>query len=311
MTTSASAKGSDLTSPGLACSTWARQQGLDPIGTAGCYRGYLLVEWPLPWPRDFGEEPALAQVVQAARNAGLRFQALVPAADDARRVICYRWPGGCLATGFERAELAVEPGTIAAAALAVLDEPPARDATVDVLVCTHGRRDRCCGSLGTALFQALSTDQRFCKEGVRLWRTSHTGGHRFAPTAVVLPEGTAWAFCDSLALARIVRREGPLDDLLARYRGCAGMASPAVQALERAVLGELGWPLFALRRRGADLGDGMTELVVEGPDGDETAWEATVRIGGRVRSPGCREPITLATKTEPQLVVEGLHQRSR
>ena len=310
MTTGARPEDPHHTIPGLACSTWARQQGLDPIGTAGCYRGYLLVEWPLPWPRDLGEDPALALVIQAARSAGLRFQGLVPVTNDASRVVCYRWPQG-LEAGYERAELVVEPGAVVAGALAVLDEPPTQDEIVDILVCTHGRRDRCCGSLGTALFQALLANEHLCKESVRLFRTSHTGGHRFAPTAVVLPEGTAWAFCDGPTLHRIVRREGPLDDLLTRYRGCAGMTSPAVQALERAVAGELGWPLFALRRLGVDLGEGMTELVVEGPGGDETVWEATVRVGARVLSPGCGEPIALATKTEPQLVVEALRQRSR
>ena len=48
-----------------------------------------------------------------------------------------------------------------------------------LLVCTHGGRDRCCGSDGTRLFQAL-----FPPPGVRVWRTSHTAGHRFAPTAI-------------------------------------------------------------------------------------------------------------------------------
>ena len=32
----------------LRCSTLAREVGLDPLGTAGSYAGFLLVEWPLP-----------------------------------------------------------------------------------------------------------------------------------------------------------------------------------------------------------------------------------------------------------------------
>lgn len=293
---------------GPLCAVWAREQRLDPIGTAGCYRGYLLVEWPLPWPRDLGDDPALAPVVEHARSAGMRLQGLVPVQEGgASHVIAYRWPeeGGAR---FARAELVVGGGEVVAGALAVLDEQPSTAGTTDVLVCTHGRRDRCCGSLGTALALELLVDPLQLGDDVRVWRTSHTGGHRFAPTALVLPQGTSWAFCDKAALTRIVRRSGPMEDLLPRYRGCGGLASPAVQALERAVLSELGWPLFDMTRRGAEREEGRTELVVEGPGGERVVWGADVRVGREVLSPSCGVAMELVTKTEPQLVVEHLRR---
>ncbi len=238
----------------------------------------------------------------------MRLQGLVPSQEGgARHVIAYRWPddgGSC----FARAELAVGGDEVVAAALAVLDEPLITDGTTDLLVCTHGRRDRCCGSLGTTLAQELLADRFQFGDDVRLWRTSHTGGHRFAPTALVLPQGTSWAFCDKAALSRILRRSGPMDDLLPRYRGCGGLASPAVQALERAVLYELGWPLFDMTRRGVELGAGRTELVVEGPGGEQTVWKADVRVGREVPSPSCGVAMEQVTKTEPQLVVEHLRR---
>jgi hypothetical protein len=252
------------------------------------------------------EDPALAPLVEAARLAGMRFQGLVPASPDGHnRVICYRWRGN--GPAFERAELAVDQSEVIAAALAVFDEPPRKDRTVDVLVCTHGRRDRCCGSLGIALASEISAD-RLASQGVRVWRTSHTGGHRFAPTAIVLPEGTAWAFCDRDLLSRIVRRDGPIGEVLARYRGCAGMASPAVQALERAVLGKVGWSLFDMARHGEDLGDDGAVLFVEEPGGARLVFEATVRAE-TTPMPDCGVPVELATKTECQWVVEGLKRR--
>lgn len=294
---------------GQPCSTWARELGLDPIGTAGCYRGYLLVEWALPWPRDLGEDEVLAPVVESTRSHGMRFQALVPTSESGpRHVVAYRWPASGGAR-FWRTELAVEPGELAAACLAVLDVPAAESGGTDVLVCTHGRRDRCCGSLGTALAQELLGDARPLGQDVRVWRTSHTGGHRFAPTAVVLPQGTAWAFCDAATLARIVRGDGLMDDLLPRYRGCAGLVSPAVQALERAVLAVVGWPLFEMARQGSELGDDRTELVVEDPTAGRVVWEAVVRVAGTIQLPGCGLAREAATKPEPQLVVEGLRLR--
>ena len=167
------------------------------------------------------------------------------------------------------AELVVDPGRgrcRGARRSSTSHRAPTR--LTDVLVCTHGRRDRCCGSLGTALAQELLADPGQLGEGVRVWRTSHTGGHRFAATAVVLPQGTAWAFCDTEALVRIVHRRGRYP-ISCRVTGAVrGWPLAAVQALERAVLGEVGWPLLAMTRRGAELGDGRTELVVEDPGGE-------------------------------------------
>ena len=44
---------------------------------------------------------------------------------------------------------------------------------------------------------------------VRLWRTSHTGGHRFAPTAIALPSASLWAWADAALLAQVVDGKVP------------------------------------------------------------------------------------------------------
>src|SRR5258707_1058592 len=49
----------------LRCSAWAQEVDLSPSGTCGSYRGYLLLERPLPWPNDIAGVPALAGL---ARN---------------------------------------------------------------------------------------------------------------------------------------------------------------------------------------------------------------------------------------------------
>jgi hypothetical protein len=55
-----------------------------------------------------------------------------------------------------------------------------------VLVCTNGRRDRCCAKLGVAVARALS------EQGLDVWQTTHLGGHRFAPTLLQLPAGLCY-----------------------------------------------------------------------------------------------------------------------
>ncbi len=54
-------------------------------------------------------------------------------------------------------------------------------------VCTNGRRDRCCSKFGLPLYRSLRA-----LVGARAWETTHTGGHRFAPNVVVLPQGVLY-----------------------------------------------------------------------------------------------------------------------
>ncbi|WP_195908262.1 sucrase ferredoxin [Nostocoides sp. HKS02] len=57
-----------------------------------------------------------------------------------------------------------------------------------LLVCTNGRRDVCCAVRG----RPVALDAAALVPG-RVWEASHTGGHRFAPTGVLLPHGATFA----------------------------------------------------------------------------------------------------------------------
>lgn len=293
----------------LRCSTWTREHGVDPIGSAGSYAGFLLVEWPLPWPRDVSEIPELAPVADAARKAGFRLQALVPEPErGAARVVHYGWDRSLGRFTGTEAPAGADPAGVACALLAGGTVPGRTAVTVtDVLVCGHGRRDRCCGSMGTLLEEEMAGPGRL-PAGVRVWRTSHTGGHRFAPTAVLLPSGTCWGYLDAASLASIVTRDRPVAGLLSHYRGCAGLASAPVQALERAVLAEVGWDLLERPRSGEEDGDGTVRLVVEEPDGARRSWQGRVSVSRVLPVPQCGEPVTGQEKTEEELSVEGLRE---
>jgi hypothetical protein len=321
---------------GIPCAQWSRTQRIDPVGTAGSHAGYVLVEWPLPWPRDAGDVQALGPVREVVAGRGFRVQLLVPETVRCRRIALYRRPPGPF-TRFEGRELHVQldahlhvqPDAHVDAAgredrgapKGALDGAAIGDALghaadrllagggepvgpCEVLLCTHGRRDRCCGSLGTRLWEQLR-ESGIERSGVRLARTSHTGGHRFAATCVVLPAGTAWGFLDPDAAHRVARGAGPLDDLLPRYRGCSGLDSPAAQALERAVLAEAGWPLLESARTVLDLGGGRLRLVASGPSGSR-AWEATVVPAAARPVPDCGRPPGPSMRTETEHRVEDL-----
>jgi hypothetical protein len=299
----------------LRCSDWSRAASLSPIGTSGSYAGYLLVEIPLPWPRDAGdtaEGAALGPLIGPLRH---RLQAIVPAEPTAdpreRRVILHaRRPGETGFSGYRRFSSRVGNSltdTVAALiAAAACDAPSELESpAVDVLVCTHGTRDSCCGRRGTNLAVELAASGRLA--GENLWRTSHLGGHRFAPTFMVLPQGTVWGFADVDLVTRVVHRAGDLADAAGQYRGCPGLDSPQVQALEAEVLRRVGWSLLDRQRTGSF--DGMNAQLTWQEGGLTVSWTGEVRPGRTIPAPGCMEPLSASGKSETEWAVTAVHRR--
>jgi hypothetical protein len=306
------------------CSGFARAEGLDPAGTAGSYRGYVALDVPLPWPHEITDHADVAPAAPALAAAGVRLQGVVPdpgRSPDDRRLVTFVRPDGPFdryrATAWRVAAAGVTEALTAVAETAVAAvtrpaalragpaslEAEAADAGRHVLVCTHGKRDACCGSLGTRLAAVLPG----LGAGVHVWRTSHTGGHRFAPTAVLLPEGTAWAYLDLDTLVGISDRTLDLGEAARRYRGCTGLDGPEVQAAEREALRTVGWSWLDHRRQGTVLEreGGRTRVRLEGtaPDGLHTTFEATVEVARLMPVPDCGKPLEQARKSAPELRV--------
>ena len=287
----------------MRCAAWARDAQVDPVGTAGHADGWLLVEWPLPWPKAVDHIPGLAPVQTALAGTGVRLQLVAPdVARGERWVVLHRrrgtdgWFAACDRYAVD-VGAAAGPGDVVDAALALVAGDVREPAPgIDVLVCAHGTRDRCCGSLGTSLAVRPIP-------GVDVLRTSHLGGHRFAPTGLVLPAATSWAFLDADALHRVVTRTGPLDDLLPRYRGCAALGSPAAQALDRAAFGEVGWAWLDHERRPLDLGPGRIGLEARTGSGEIVVWEAGVAAGRTLPVPECGRDLDAARKSETEVVL--------
>jgi hypothetical protein len=290
----------------LRCATVARSEGLDPLGTAGHYRGFLLLDWSLPWPADPADVEPLGPLHEVRAGTGVRLQLVVSSSGEDRRVVLYRQPDGAEGfSGYQRIERHATTDTVVAAAIELLtaDTAPAAPATErDILICTHGRRDACCGRQGTALVMQVATDPAIAEAGYRVSRTSHTGGHRFAPTAIVLPEGTMWAFLDPELTARIVLRQGSAEAVLPHYRGSTGVGPPALQAIERAAFAEVGWQWLEWQRWGEQLDNGRVRLVGRAPDGTSRAWVATVEDRAKP-VPVCGQPITAAVKEQREQVL--------
>lgn len=287
----------------LRCAPWTLDQGVDPIGSAIQVDRLLLVEVPLPWPADVAD---LGWIGGIDADAGTRIQTIVPeVARDDGRVLVTRWDRR--GATFSGTDWLVPPADVpdALAAAAHGDEPgsdgtPAPD---EVLVCGHGARDRCCGGSGTR----LAVDARAALPGWRIRRTSHLGGHRFAPTALTLPDGRMWAFLDAESVAGIVERTLHPHQARDHYRGHVAL-DPWGQVVEGLRLSGEGWAAFDVDDLSAEAevtDDGEAAHVTlrwDGPDGAGSR-QADVRIRRRYPVLQCGLPPEDAKKTAPEYQV--------
>jgi hypothetical protein len=296
----------------IRCADWSRAVSLSPVGSFGSYPGLLLVEIPLPWPHDIGGTPEAAAVAPLLGPLGYRLQGVVPAdpgaSPEERRVILHARPAAePLFAGYRRFECRAGRSLADAVAdlLAMAADPapsPVETDGIDLLVCGHGQRDGCCGRLGAGLVSRLGAVE--APEGVAYRRTSHLGGHRFAATFLVLPEGTAWAYGDEDLVETVLRRKGDFGDVAGSYRGCAGLPGPQVQALEREVLRQVGWDLLDAPRTGSFDGSRATLSCVL--DGETVTWSADVRPGRSVPMPDCQSAPSAATKSQTEWAVSAV-----
>jgi hypothetical protein len=167
-----------------------------------------------------------------------------------------------------------------------------------LLVCTHGKHDRCCALHGRPLYDVLA-DQA---EPGWVWQASHLGGDRFAGNLVVLPEGLyygrvrpeeAWTLLDEHLAGRIH---------LPLFRGRSRLPF-AVQAAE-----------IAVRERHELAGIPLDDATWSR---EEDRCEARLRIEGRSFEVGVRVepgPLTYLTcdaeslSRPPRYVVETLRE---
>lgn len=94
------------------------------------------------------------------------------------------------------------------------------------LVCTNGKRDRCCAKFGTALYQAFSE-----VAGTAVWQTTHLGGHRFAPTLMSFPEGVCYGQFSHDDILPLITAQQNNELYLPKLRGRASY-SPIIQIAE-------------------------------------------------------------------------------
>lgn len=195
----------------------------EPVaGTAPSSARWLCLEWPGAWPSDVNQVQA-AGLLARATAAG--FRPLLVRGDRRRVLLTDTSPPGATTTvvqGWDDDLALPGPGEAL---------PGAPVAGPLLLVCAHAQRDPCCGIDGQALLDALA--------GPDVLACSHLGGHRFAPTAMVLPTGYVYGRLDADLARRILARAAAGEVETEHCRGRSTW-SPGGQVAELAVRAATG-----------------------------------------------------------------------
>jgi hypothetical protein len=226
------------------CSELSREASEQPFGTASTADAWLLLEYSSAWGARAFQESRLSRAVkthlmnalQAVPRSRLLFikqeremrghlTLFIVRSTEADASIA-----GVKLTGYEQLMnfnlAAILRGEQSAGA-----EPWERPL---FLVCTHGRRDKCCAKFGYALYKSLKANA-----GDDIWQSSHVGGDRFAANLICFPHGFFYAHVTQDAGRRIISRYNQQTVSLDNYRGRCCYPSP-IQAAEFFLRSESG-----------------------------------------------------------------------
>lgn len=250
-----------------ACSMLSARYDEPIAGSAATATTWLCIEQPGPYGADALVESHLdvelgGELAARAKGTGVRIQLIrrpgrhadahPPATlPGGRRVfVAHTRPGAT----WLRAAVVEDPRSLLdldLAALAAGEEPlewGERATGPVLLVCSNGRRDLCCALVGRPLAGELA--RRHAADatvtathtaggaqggtGGTVWETTHTGGHRFAPTAVLLPTGYLYGRLDVDFAEHVLAEARAGRTVTERCRGRSTWSAPG-QVAELAV----------------------------------------------------------------------------
>ena len=283
------------------CSLVSKANGEDLIGTAGTYEHWLIIEIPQPWPEEIFQENStlksligLFQELNFKHGVNLKPMLIAPDREYSypgfTRVLYYYRPAK-LFSQFEKQEFIVPESEAAALVTAIFKHLMQQPNNLshfqqyqqqtshirELMVCTHAQVDLACGRFGTPIYRRLRKEYASASNGkLRVWQTTHFGGHQFAPTLVDLPQGCLWGHLESGVLDLLVHRNASVSGLRQYYRGWTGL-SKFEQIVEREIWMQSGWSWLDYLKTGQVL---VMEEVPEGQDADSIEVRIDFAVGG-------------------------------
>lgn len=241
------------------CSGDSAKSGESPIGSAWHTPELFICELPLPWPGDTLKGRNIPDgldelVYRRYETHGYDWGLIGCAPDESYSVPGYYRVMHCTISPdslgrFVRRVFLVPHAqmTEAMEALFAGEIHPSMceqaDDTRDVLLCTHGAVDSCCAKFGYPLYALMRKMADNTGSNVRVWRSTHFGGHRFAPTYLDLPSGRYWGRITPQDASALLHQASPAESFRHLYRGSAAMPDPVSQAIEGELFAQIGWVL--------------------------------------------------------------------
>jgi hypothetical protein len=290
--------GADRSSPW--CAALARALDEPLPGTASVAPRWVGIEHRGTWPYEIKRHPddSVRAFILRAREAGWR-PVLVrrpgrrPSDGPARIFLADTAPPAPRTTVLQ----IVDPAELASITFPSADEPLPGEAVPDpmLLVCTHGRIDRCCAVDGRALARAVVATGES-----DVWESTHLGGHRFAPTALVLPTGYLYGRLDVAGAVAAYKAAavGEVEPALCRGRSTWTQPGQVAELAVRAETGLRGADVLWVEPSTDNVAAQVQQVTVAAVDGRR--WSVTV---GSVACPGNR-PVSCGAAALP---VTALH----
>lgn len=212
------------------CSVASLDRGEPMPGTAPRADTWVVVEHPEGW----GDAPL------ARAGDGVRVLMARGGRAPGSRVTVRVWVAHVLPVPDLRVGSVTDPSEVAGWDLSEIAAGSRRawgrpDPEPLLLVCANGRRDRCCGHEGGRLARELQSGA----DKARVLTCTHLGGHRFAPTALVLPFGVLHGRLDEVRAAELLPLARAGRTPISTLRGFSTHA-PAEQVADAEVRRRLG-----------------------------------------------------------------------
>lgn len=277
------------------CADSCRKVEEDIIGSGTNYQTYILIECPTPWASEAFESKSVPQnlknLVDEVKQQHQSVRFLLIASERLRttnftKILIFDKKQDGLSRGYHKKEFNVETLENVADTVRkyLAGETPdceiENNSTRDILVCTHGSHDKCCARYGIPFYmQALATISDLSLSHVRIWKASHFGGHRFAPTMIDFPEGRYYGILDRESFKSILTRTGDIKCLNRVYRGWGLLPIP-IQVMERELILQYGWDWFNYKVAGKIVESNsetkaiQAEITLEKPNSDRYVYRA-------------------------------------
>ncbi len=229
------------------CSELSRRASEKTFGTASIGEVWMLIEYPLAWEEKAFEQSFLSSRIKAhfshllksiprarllfikqgrSNGTGIKFF-IARTRERDPFIVKFQLDNYEQLTDVDVAAVMNAGDTVAASGGELISAPL-------YLVCTHGKRDKCCAKFGYPLYKSLSE-----AHGESVWQSSHVGGDRFAANLVVFPHGLFYAHATEESAPAIIKEHAAGRLSLDNYRGRACYANQT-QAAEYFIRTESG-----------------------------------------------------------------------